>query len=372
MKIGLLMHTLVKEELARLGLEKEIRLAVEAVILDEVKDGIRRLAPVILQEMIGRALEGSGAIIEKHELVNEEKSKAVAGKPLYQPVFMAARAVVENEENEVVVNSEAPKKDSPTGRYIYGITEGETPLSLGEIGLEGSEVYTIPHDGLAALVHDCKPEPYQSDDEEVVKGWLAAHQNVLEEAAEEFQNVIPAGFDTIIYDDKGGEPVEAVKKWLAGESTRLKEIMDKIRCRQEYGVQVFWEPEVTGNKLVEDDPGLKEMREKIRSASEGSAYLIRQKLDRALSGAIEKEADRCFRTFFSLISQQCSDVRVEKVKKPEGARHMLMNLSCLLEQDRVPALGEALDEIERQGGFTVRFTGPWPPYSFVSLPAISQ
>jgi len=54
----------------------------------------------------------------------------------------------------------------------------------------------------------------------------------------------------------------------------------------------------------------------------------------------------------------------------QGARgsdggQMLLNLSCLMDRGGA-ALGRVLDEIQRTEGVWARFTGPWPPYNFVS------
>jgi hypothetical protein len=57
---------------------------------------------------------------------------------------------------------------------------------------------------------------------------------------------------------------------------------------------------------------------------------------------------------------------VEKTKKMDEEKQMLVNLSCLVDMERYKALGEELEKIEQMDGFSVRFTGPWPPYSFVS------
>jgi len=56
---------------------------------------------------------------------------------------------------------------------------------------------------------------------------------------------------------------------------------------------------------------------------------------------------------------------VEKTKKAEPGLQMIMNLSCLVYRDRYTKLGEELGKINQMRGFAVRFTGPWPPYSFV-------
>jgi len=61
---------------------------------------------------------------------------------------------------------------------------------------------------------------------------------------------------------------------------------------------------------------------------------------------------------------------VEKTKKTEKDKVMLINLSCLVAKEKVDSLGEELEKINNMEGFTVRFTGPWPPYSFVAKPAV--
>ncbi len=84
------------------------------------------------------------------------------------------------------------------GRYVYGITAGGKEVKLGPIGIDGSEVYTIAYQDLGAIVHNCPTEPYQSSDDETVKGWVKTHQSVLDTAKEQFKIIIPLGFDTIL------------------------------------------------------------------------------------------------------------------------------------------------------------------------------
>ena len=57
---------------------------------------------------------------------------------------------------------------------------------------------------------------------------------------------------------------------------------------------------------------------------------------------------------------------MDKTKKTEDEnKQMLMNLSCLLTKDGSRRLGDELEKIASVEGFFVRYTGPWPPYSFV-------
>jgi hypothetical protein len=70
------------------------------------------------------------------------------------------------------------------------------------------------------------------------------------------------------------------------------------------------------------------------------------------------------RAFWALISFYRKESTLpEKVKKAEDGMVMMMNLSALASDEK--ALGSVLDEIESEKGFTVHFTEPWQPYSFI-------
>ena len=57
---------------------------------------------------------------------------------------------------------------------------------------------------------------------------------------------------------------------------------------------------------------------------------------------------------------------LEKTKKLNRDRVMLLNFSCLVVSEKVDSLGKELEKINNMDGFSVHFSGPWPPYSFVA------
>ena len=252
------------------------------------------------------------------------------------------------------------------GRYIYCVVEGSEPVSLGKVGIEGNEVYTIPYKDLCAVVHNWRAEPYRSDDEEIVKCWLVAHQNVVDAAWEKFGVVLPMGFDTIIRCNEVSNPEENMRRWLKEDYENLKGKMDKVRGRAEYGVQVFWDFKDMTQKIIEESIEIKKLEEEVKSKPRGLAYMYRQKLEELLKKELEKQADQYFKSFYERIKPHADDLRVEKTKKTEDENmQMLLNLSCLLSKDGSKRLGDELEKIDALEGFSVRYTGPWPPYSFV-------
>jgi hypothetical protein len=268
-----------------------------------------------------------------------------------------------------------PKKLGETtqieGRYVYGVAAGGKGVRLGPIGLESNEVYAIPYQDLCAIVHDCPVEAYQSQDDEIVKGWVRTHQAVLDQAKERFGTVLPLGFDTILKPKEGANsPDQVVREWLKEDYDRLRTLMGKIEGKDEYGVQVSYQPSVIGKRISEQNEEVKKIKDEIATKSPGMAYIYRQKLERTMKAEMERLADGWFKDFYNRIKKNTDDIVIEKSKKLNKDRVMLINLSCLVAKEKINSLGEELEEINNMEGFSVHFSGPWPPYSFVAKPVV--
>lgn len=251
------------------------------------------------------------------------------------------------------------------GKYLYCVADSGERLSLGQIGLDGAEVYTIPYHGICAVVHDCPVEPYRSDNRKRLEDWVTTHQLVVETVWNRWGAVLPSGFCTILKGDSGADAARCVGRWLEKDYERLKAKLNRVKEKAEYGVQVFWDPKNIAKNLAAASPEIRALEEGIRSKSRGLAYMYRQKLENLLKKEMEAGADQSFKECYGRIRKLVDDIRVEKVKKQEADLQMILNLSCLVLQDKYPELAEELDEINHLEGLYVRFTGPWPPYSFV-------
>ncbi len=255
------------------------------------------------------------------------------------------------------------------GRYVYGIAMGGWDTRLGPIGIDNSQVYTIPYEDIAAIVHDCPAVPLTSESEVVVKEWVKAHQRVLDKAREAFGTVVPLRFDIIVRPPADGSPMtpgEAVENWLKGDYVSLKKLMKKIEGKDEYAVRVSYDSKIIKEGLLKESPTLLQIEKEINTSSPGLAYLYQHKREKALKSEMEKLEDARRHEFYRIISGHCADIVVEKAGKPDGDRLMLLSLSCLVSGENVKELGEALGKIGGEEGLFIHFSGPWPPYSFVT------
>jgi hypothetical protein len=258
-------------------------------------------------------------------------------------------------------NSVAASQDA---LYVYCVAGGEGNCILGSIGLEGESVYTVGCGSLRAVVHNCKGRPYQSIEPEVVQRWVVAHQEVVRAASKSFGTVLPMSFDMIVRGADGSGSVGATKAWLDEKRERFTRLLDKLSGKAEYGVQVLWDRQAIAATLVETDGELGAMRDEARGKPKGLAHLLEQKLAKAMRAAMENHADSLAQKFYVAIRRCVADVHIDKLKKLDGDMQMLLNLSCLMPEGS-GELGRVLDDLQKSRGISVRFTGPWPPYSFV-------
>jgi len=155
-----------------------------------------------------------------------------------------------------------------------------------------------------------------------------------------------------------------VKDWLKDDFENLKEKIDRVRGKQEFGVQIFYDPKVMGEAIARESEEIQKLKEEMAAQKPGMAYMYKQKVEKAVKEEMEKRAEEYFKDFYQAIKNQVDDIKVEKVKR-DNAKTMLVNLSCLTLKGKMEALGNELERIDNLDGFSVRFTGPWAPYSFV-------
>jgi len=252
------------------------------------------------------------------------------------------------------------------GRYLYSIANGNTKLSFGHIGLEESLVYSIPYKDIMAIVHLCSPKPYETDDEDKAKSWVLEHSYVIDRATNEFGTVLPFSFDVII---KGDDLT--VKNWIQENYIRIKKELENVENKAEYSIQIFYDHDTFGKKIVEVNKELEDLKEKINSMPQGTAYLYQRKYELSSKKLILEEIDLLSQEFSSIIMQYVGDMKIDKkvswVPERYKDKELMMAFACLVHHEKIDALGDALEEINNREGFAVRFTGPWAPFSFARL-----
>ncbi len=252
------------------------------------------------------------------------------------------------------------------GRYMYCIINNDTPSNLGNIGINDAEVYTIPYQNIAAVVHSCEPKPYETKDNKKAKEWILAHGYVIDHATKNFGTVLPFSFNAII---RGGDSI--VKNWLAGNHDKFKGELERVKNMAEYSVQVFYEHEKLAEKIEANDKELGELKAKMGIMPKGTAYLVQKQYEQKVKDAISVKISKLTKELGSRIIEHAEEMRIDEKTShmPEKYKDkkLILAVACLVHKNKVETLGKVLDCINGNDDFAVRFTGPWAPFSFVKL-----
>ena len=254
------------------------------------------------------------------------------------------------------------ESDYGEGRYIYCIVNSGKEKDFGQVGVEDNRVYVVAYNDIGAVVHSCEAKPYKTDAKEKASEWILSHQYIIDLATNAFDTVIPLTFDTIF---KGNN--ETLKMWLSKEYEQLKALSAKLKGKAEYGVQVFFENDFV-DRNVKDSQEIQNLEEQLKNASSGVAYLLNKNLKKRRQIERHLVLDKYANELCAKIEKLVDELKLGSINKevPEEwkDKQLILNITCLAQKDKIGNLGTLLGQLKKEG-FAVRFTGPWPPYSFV-------
>ncbi|WP_247729013.1 gas vesicle protein GvpL [Halovivax limisalsi] len=294
--------------------------------------------------------------------------------------------------------AEGTTPDLSDGRYLYCVvglgcadeaptleTDGvdDEPVSVLAAAGERADGDPAGPEQIAAVVHDCA-ELYDAADPRLVKRWLVQHQRVVDAATERFGTPIPFQFDTIL---RGGD--EGVREWLRSERETLRDALEALAGTHEYRIDVVRTDPIPESAIVDGDDDLQALQTKIDDASEGRAHLLEKQFEqrlakrrrergRALAADVEAGIDEFVEAVQPL--EPSPSISLEGLEGassgPDEAGddtgdsgpdtgEPVCRFAVLATDEGVDDLGSYLDTVADRDGITVRFTGPWPPYSFV-------
>src|SRR5436309_14264894 len=170
---------------------------------------------------------------------------------------------------------------TPEGKYVYCIIEEKEPRSFGPIGIggRGDEVYTVHHDGLAAVVSNTPIQVYDPTRENVF-----AHEQVNETVMREF-TVLPMAFGVLFRTE------DDIMELMRGTYDALRDVLAKMAGKVEFGLKVNWDRERVIAELEEVSEEIRNIREQITSRGAGSTYFARMQPGGLIETALAVQSD---------------------------------------------------------------------------------
>ena len=238
--------------------------------------------------------------------------------------------------------------------YIYGIVEEPQPRRFSFPGVGESEVYTISHQKIAAIVSDIEfPEidPTRKN--------VHAHTVVQDELLKEY-TLLPMRFGMVAASE------DEVRGLLEKNYQGLINELNRLVGRIEVELKVFWEQEAIIRELQGENQELSRLKAKINATS--SPAEIRNLMieaGRLVENIVLDWKNRYAEMVYTVLKELSYQA---KMNNPVGLKNLL-NASFLIEKSRESEFKEQVYKLDAkfQGKVNFKYVGPMPPYNFVDL-----
>jgi hypothetical protein len=242
------------------------------------------------------------------------------------------------------------------GVYVYSIIESGDRRSFGKIGIggRGDEVYTVHYRELAAVLSHTPLVVYDPTRENAL-----AHEHVNEVLIAAGFTPVPMSFGTLFKTEKDA------LEFLKDTYDALRDVLEKMKGKLEYGLKVNWDRDAVLKEIEETNEEIRRLKEEIVSDQQRSTYFARMQLGRLVEQALTERSDSYVRDIYDELRDAAIASRSNKVI----GEKMIMNAAFLVSREQEKQFDARVQEIAKrhEGKLTFRYTGPFPPYNFVTI-----
>lgn len=260
--------------------------------------------------------------------------------------------------------------------YLYGVIRAEE-LNRSEIpsiiGIDQQSITLIKVKDIAAVITPVDPRSFsqpQIDLQVKDSEWLkekAFHHHHLIASFDENLTVLPMPFCTIFQNE------ENLVCSLNEQHDALLAKLLAMQGKKEWNVKLFCLKEKVLSYVLNNNPTVIELREKLPSMPKGKQFLMKKKLEQLISSEFELEQSRWWKEVMEQLELEVSEAKLRQnwgKDLTERKDEMVANCDFLVDQSKTEQFLTKIEEIEQSFktlGCTFHVTGPWPPYHFSKM-----
>src|SRR5689334_20699843 len=236
--------------------------------------------------------------------------------------------------------------------YVYCIAESAAAAQLPVDSLpaaieENSKLEWVSVNTLAALASEVPRETYSEEslaDNLTDATWTAIramrHETVVEYVAKR-ASVIPLRFGTIYLDRSG------IEQMLTGKERELEEIIEHLRDREEWGVNVYSDRAVLLSSITSVSPVLRDLVERAQQAPPGQSYLMQKKIEALKVDEARAAVNRIVDQVEDQLKTHSDDARRLRILKVETTEHgeLKAKFAFLVQQSGFEEFRDAAEQL---------------------------
>src|SRR5688572_6951484 len=108
---------------------------------------------------------------------------------------------------------------------------------------------------------------------------------------------------------------------LSDKGRELREILERLRGREEWGVNVFCDQSVLLSSITSVSPVLRDLAERAAQASPGQSYLMQKKIDALRVDEARNTLNRIVEQIEKALTDQSDDAKRLRVLKVEATEY---------------------------------------------------
>jgi hypothetical protein len=241
---------------------------------------------------------------------------------------------------------------SQVGSYLYGFTEPAFRPGADLRGLAGAPVRVIAHGEVGAVVSRHPVQHLMP-----LRRNVEPHHKVVRHISGT-ATLVPAAFGHI------SESEAQILAVMRTNHDSIREELHRLDRGCEMGLKLSWNVSNIFEHLVRTDRALRELRDRVFLRREPT---MNEKLQ--VGGAFEATLTRERERLTRVLLGAFETVARETVTQPPRAEKIVCQASLLVDHLRTTEFQQVLEAAAAlfDANFSLEFSGPWPPYSFVRL-----
>lgn len=200
--------------------------------------------------------------------------------------------------------------------------------------------------------------------------WLESnareHVGVISELMEQ-NTMIPFKFGTLFLTE------ESLKKFITDYSDSLTDNFLHIQKSEEWSVKIYCDLKALSEKIDELSEVSAELEKQIMASSPGRAYLLKRKKTDLIENEMNRLCKEYGQTYFNEFENLSVATSLNNLLPKDFTGRedtMILNAVFLVQTNNVTDFNNTKENITKKDGnfgFKIDITGPWPPFSFISI-----
>jgi hypothetical protein len=254
--------------------------------------------------------------------------------------------------------------------YIYCISNSPSVLSDK---LKSAGIQSLAVESFYVFLKYVPESEYSEDNFKLNLSnmpWLETnareHVDVISMLMEQ-NTMIPFKFGTIFLTQ------ESLRKFVADYSDSLTENFQHIKNMEEWSVKIYCDRKVLCEKIDELSNEAAALEKQIMESSPGKAYLLKRKKTDLIENEMDRLCHKYGQNYFNEFENLSESTSLNNLLPKDFTGRedtMILNAVFLVHTKNVTGFNNTTENISKQDGsfgFNIEITGPWPPFSFISI-----